>query len=212
MRTAKKWFTLIEILIVLVVVSMLSIVLFRTYSTVSEIAFRLQQEKYVMQDSLSFSQILQNMADTSKIEYSRYESQLQASSGLTDILYLHDEQGSYSVFTTGACVSSAYELTWWFSSTQRQTPCRLFLQRSGDQQIPLTDTGHVLVSHAMFKIIPYEDPQIVLSWTDSSDQVPFLRLKQPGFWLFMRAYSPRFGLEWIQHVSLSLQQFFTLKP
>lgn len=75
----KSGFTLIEVMIVLVIVSMLSIVLFRTYSTVSEIAFRLQQEKYVMQDALSLSQILQNIADTSKIDYNRYGSQLLTS-------------------------------------------------------------------------------------------------------------------------------------
>ena len=151
-------------MIVLVVVSMLSIVLFRTYSTVSEIAFRLQQEKYVMQDSLAFSQILQNMADTSKIDYSRYGSKLQSASGLTDTLYLRDAQNfAYAVFTTGDCVSSAFELTGGFTLAQRQNPCRLFVQKSGEEMIPLTDTGHVLVSRAMFKIIPYEDPQTILS-------------------------------------------------
>ncbi|MEI6426567.1 MAG: type II secretion system protein [Candidatus Absconditabacteria bacterium] len=212
MRREKKGFTLIEILIVLVIVSMLSIVLFRTYSTVSEIAFRLQQEKYIMQDSLAFSQILQNAADTAKIDYDRYGSELQISSGLVDHLYLRDNQGSFAVFTTGECVSSAFELTGEFTPLQRNTPCRLFIQRSGEQQIPLTDPGHVLVSHALFKIIPYENPQAVLSGQDSSLQVAFLRLHQPGFWLFMHVYSPRFGSEWIQHVSLSLQQFFTLKP
>jgi hypothetical protein len=127
-------------------------------------------------------------------------------------LYLRDDQWSYSVFTTGDCVSSAFELTGNFTHQQRLNPCRLFVQRSGSQLVSLTDSWHVLVSRAMFKIIPYEDPQTILSWSLDSDEVAFLRLKQPGFWLFMRAYSPRYGQEWIQHVSLSLQQFFTLKP
>ena len=207
----KSGFTLIEVMIVLVIVSMLSIVLFRTYSTVSEIAFRLQQEKYVMQDALSLSQIFQNIADTSKIDYNRYGSQLLTSQGITDHLYLRDDAWPFAIFSTGECVSSSFEMTGMFTQIQRTTPCRVVMER-WLKLLSLTDTGHVFVSQAMFKIIPYEDPQTVLSWNTLSNQVAFLRLHQPGFWLFMHAYSPRFSPEWIKHVSLSLQQFFTLKP
>jgi type II secretory pathway pseudopilin PulG len=87
-------------LLVIIIVAMLAGVLFRTYSTISEITFRLQQEKYLMQDSLLFSQIFQNASDTSQIDYSRYGSGLIASSGLTDILYLKDENNSYAFYTT----------------------------------------------------------------------------------------------------------------
>ena len=205
-----KAFTLIEILIVLIIVSLLSIVLFRTYSTVSEIAFRLQQEKYVMQDTLTFVQILQNSADTAKIDYPRYGYELMTNSGLVDHLYLRDAQWSFALYTSGTCVSGNAEITG-FTSLQLANPCWLYLQRTGSA-LALTDPSHVLVSHALFKIIPYEDPQAVLSWDDTSDQIAFLRLRQPGFWLFMNAYSPRFWPQWIQHVTLSLQEFFTLKP
>lgn len=198
-------------MIVLVIVSMLSIVLFRVYSSVSEIAFRLQQEKYVMQDSLAFSQILQNFADTAKIDYPRYGTTIRSTSGLTDTLYLHDAEWSFSIFSTWNCVSPAITITG-FTVQQRQNPCHLALLRSWSTLLSLSDTGHVFVSRVMFKIIPFEDPDLILSWTQSTTTPVFLRIHQPGFWLFMRAYSPRFWSEWIRNVSLSLQQFFTLKP
>ena len=56
----------------------------------------------------------------------------------------------------------------------------------------LSDTGHVIVSRVMFKIIPFEDPDAILSSSQNITTPVFLRLHQPGFWLFLRAYTPRF--------------------
>lgn len=207
----RRWFTLVEMLIVVVVVAMLATVLFRTYSTISEITFRLQQEKTVMQDSLVLSQILQNSADAASIEYSHYGTGLVSSSGLTDILYLRDATHAYAIFTTGQCVSMTWEIVS-FSAEQLKNPCQLVMQTSGQALISLTDPDHTVVSKARFKVIPYQDPKAQLSSIKDTEKPLFLTLQQPGFWLFMQAYSPRFGQDWLRHVSLSLQQFFTLKP
>jgi len=75
---------------------------------------------------------------------------------------LRDDQGPFAIFSTGACVSSSIEMTGAFTQLQRTNPCRVMMAR-GLNLLPLTDTGHVFVSQAMFKIIPYEDPQLVLS-------------------------------------------------
>jgi type II secretory pathway pseudopilin PulG len=65
---------LLELLIVMGIVSILSVLLFRTYNTISEIAFRIQQEKNVMDEVLSFSQMLQNFTDRNTLDYDYYSA------------------------------------------------------------------------------------------------------------------------------------------
>jgi len=69
----KKGFTLLELMIVIGIISILSVVLFRTFGTVSELTFRVEQEKNVTQEIIDFSQILQNYADKNQIDYERYK-------------------------------------------------------------------------------------------------------------------------------------------
>jgi len=68
----KKGFTLLELMIVIGIISILSVILFRTFGTVSELTFRVEQEKNVTQEIIDFSQILQNYADRNQIDYDKY--------------------------------------------------------------------------------------------------------------------------------------------
>jgi len=87
MLKKKNGFTLLELLVVMTIIGILSVILFRTFATVSELTFRVEQEKNVTQEIISFSQILQNYADRNQIDYDRYEN-LTSTEGLTDTLYL----------------------------------------------------------------------------------------------------------------------------
>jgi type II secretory pathway pseudopilin PulG len=69
-----KWFTLIETLIVVVIIWILAVILMKTYTFVSEISFRIQQEKNVTQETLFLSQIIQNLSDKNSIDYDKYWS------------------------------------------------------------------------------------------------------------------------------------------
>jgi len=69
----RNGFTLLELMIAIGIISILSAILFRTFATVSEVAFRVEQEKNVTQEIISFSQILQNYADNNQIDYYKYQ-------------------------------------------------------------------------------------------------------------------------------------------
>ena len=76
-----------ELMIVIGIISVLSVILFRTFATMSELAFRIEQEKNVTQEIISISQILQNYADKNTIDYEKYTT-LTETNGLSDTLYL----------------------------------------------------------------------------------------------------------------------------
>lgn len=205
MTKKKSGFTLLELLIVVWIVWLLIVILFRAYATVSQVTFRLQQEKNVMQETLFISQILQNFSETSKLDYTKY-SDLVDKKGITNRLYLRNQSWTFSVFTTGFCVSSAVFASW-LTKEQLSLPCVLVIEHEDWSQIILTDSHRVLLSQAFFKIIPFTDPISVLSW--SSQQV-FLVLQKPSFWFFAEAYSPVFSRDWIKNAHVFVQQFFNL--
>jgi prepilin-type N-terminal cleavage/methylation domain-containing protein len=92
----KKAFTLIEILIVLFIVGMLIGIMFKVYTTVAQIAFRVEQQKNVNQELLFMSEILQNFSNRNKIDYSKYgddrsvdsRNNLVVNNGYTNVLYM----------------------------------------------------------------------------------------------------------------------------
>jgi hypothetical protein len=48
----------------------------KTYTFISQIAFRIQQEKNVTQETLFLSQVLQNFSDRNSIDYEKYAQSL----------------------------------------------------------------------------------------------------------------------------------------
>ena len=68
----KKAFTLLETLISLVIIGILAVVLVQAYTTISGIAFRIQQEKNLSEESLMLTQIFQSLSDTTTIDYEAY--------------------------------------------------------------------------------------------------------------------------------------------
>jgi prepilin-type N-terminal cleavage/methylation domain-containing protein len=69
----KKAFTLIEITLVVAIIGLLAGVLFKTYITMSQISFRVEQQKIVNQELLFVTQTLQNLANRNNIDYKRYD-------------------------------------------------------------------------------------------------------------------------------------------
>jgi prepilin-type N-terminal cleavage/methylation domain-containing protein len=84
----KKAFTLLETLIVIVIIGILAVVLVESYTTVSGIAFRIQQEKHLSEESLMLTQMLQSISDTAAIDYEKYDGGLEKTFGFTETLYL----------------------------------------------------------------------------------------------------------------------------
>jgi len=65
-------FTLIELMIVIVIIGLLSVILLKTYTWITEMTFRVQQTKNVHQEVLHVTQVLQNFADRDEIDFSQY--------------------------------------------------------------------------------------------------------------------------------------------
>ena len=71
-RSATRGFTLLELLIVMSILSLLSVILFRTYTSISQIAVRTKEQQRVLQQVLYVSQVLQNTADQSVLDTGAY--------------------------------------------------------------------------------------------------------------------------------------------
>ena len=68
----KSAFTLVEILIVVILFGLLSGIILKTYTTITKVAFRIEQDKELAKETLVLSQVLQNIAAEATIDYSKY--------------------------------------------------------------------------------------------------------------------------------------------
>ena len=106
-----KAFTLVEILIVVWLFWLLSGIILQTYTTISRISYRIQQEKEIAKEALVLTQVLENLAQTYTIDYSKPEyryPKLQSSNGMVSALYLKDEKNQkITINTTGTCFQAS---------------------------------------------------------------------------------------------------------
>lgn len=219
-KTKIKWFTLLEMIIVITIMWILSVVLVESYITISKTALRVEQEKNISEESLVLTQVLQSIADEATIDYEKYNSQLGNSQWFTGTLYLTWKQWSgASIYTTGNCL----DLDWNFETNsewnypdfteliQNNSWCKLVLEQNGDIT-PLTAPWKVIVSKAKFRIIPYDSDENYFEdenyfkkgWIAIND------IHQPAFWLFIHLYAPLYQPVWINKIDQPLQLFFNL--
>ena len=104
-----KAFTLVEILIVVWLFWLLSGIILQTYTTISRISYRIQQEKEIAKEALVLTQVLENLAQTTTIDYSEYKyPKLQRSEGIVSELHLKDENNQgITINTTGTCFQAS---------------------------------------------------------------------------------------------------------
>lgn len=195
----KKAFTLVEILVVLIIVGILSAILLKSYTRVSEMSFRVQQTKNVHQEVLHLAQVMQNLADSATIDFAAYGSgmSLSAHEWITPILLLSGADGHMSLLASGDCQGMNFTGS-----------CTLLLQNSGST-IVLTDPHKVYLKNLAFKIIPYAstDEYIENTKVDCKDYLHCLN--KPGFWLLLDAYNVNYSTIWANKVHMPLQIFFT---
>ena len=216
----KNWFTLAEILIVVILFWMLAGIIIKTYTTISQVSFRLQQEKEIAKEALVLSQVLDNLAQSTTIDYERYKSSdldLVANNGVVDSLYLSGDDGKYQISSINTCLS-AQELYEQAEKSDPKTehqkeevPCQLLLTSSNQDW----ETTHLLLdgknfklSKMQFKIIPFiwkEDLKKNLASDTPKDW-------KPAFWILGTLYSHYYNPnKWTNNISLPLQFFFSLQ-
>lgn len=225
-----KAFTLVEILIVVWLFWLLSGIILQTYTTISRISYRIQQEKEIAKEALVLTQVLENLAQTHTIDYSKPEykyPKLQSSNGIVSALYLKDENNQgISINTTGTCFQASElreqkqlellpvekEKT---LKNIRNSNCKLILEKDWEK-ITLLDSKKFNISQAQFKIIPFISNQelqnIYASESQNTDINKLPPAGKPGFWLFItltsKHYTPN---QRSNNVVLPLQTFVSLQ-
>ena len=111
---------------------MLAGIIMKTYTTISQVSFRIQQEKEIAKEALVLSQVLDNLAQNTTIDYEKYQSSdLVANTGVVDTLYLSGDSGKYQISSSDTC-SPAQELYEQAEKSEpktenqkEETPCQL---------------------------------------------------------------------------------------
>jgi len=221
-----KWFTLIEMLIVIVIIWILAVVLTESYITISRIALRVEQEKNISEESLILTQVFQSISDEATIDYDMYKIHnidLQKVGWFVDTLYLTGWQWSWSsIYTTGW--DNCLDLDWNFPvnsdgsypdySEKVQNAlswCMLVLEQKINNKesviIPLTTPWKIIISKIKFKIIPFDSDE---NYFNSDGENIVNKIHQPAFWLFIHLYAPLYQPVWTNNVHQPLQLFFNL--
>ena len=229
-KTKLKWFTLVEMIIVIVIIGILAVVLTESYITISQVALRVEQEKNMSEESLILTQIFQAISDEATIDYEAYSGDstqnLKDNFWFTNILYLTWGQWSWtSIYTTwGESCLHLYEefpmdengnyLDFTDKIQKALTWCWLEMkQEVGDGENPiitqLTTPGKVITSEVMFKVIPYNTDEHYFA--DETNNNIVNDLHQPAFWMFIHLYAPLYQPKWTNKIDQPLQLFFNLK-
>ena len=216
----RKAFTLVEILIVLAIFWMLSWIMLRTYSTISQVSFRIGQDKELAKETLILSQVLDNIAQTATIDYDAYNhmwwtenSYLADNNWFVDILLLTWDIWTWTrIYSSGTCESwSVIYNEDYIRPKIEWDPCRLILSRWWEDTILLWDSENwsweYLVTKIKFRVVPYNTSKdIIQNWRPYN---PW----QPAFWalgaIYSKFYNPKkrstssiipiqlfFGLKW----------------
>lgn len=221
-----KAFTLVEILIVVWLFWLLSGIILQTYTTISRISYRIQQEKEIAKEALVLTQVLENLAQTTTINDSKYSySNLQSSGGMVSELHLKDEKNqAVTINTTGACFQATQlreQKENWSSSEEetlkniRNSNCKLILKKNW-KEIKLLDSKKFNISQAQFKIIPFisnQDLQKIYEIENQDSNISKLPpAGKPGFWLFITLTSKHYTpSQRSNNVVLPLQTFVSLQ-
>ena len=215
-KTAIKWFTLLEMMIVIVIVWILAVVLTESYITISRTALRIEQEKNISEESLVLTQIFQSVADEATIDYEKYWSKLQDSNWFTWTLYLTWWQWSWtSIYTTGDCL----DLDKNFESNEDGNISQSILDYTGcylamkqweeNEETQLTIPWNVVISKVMFRIIPFDSDENYFTLEDTN-HIVINDVHQPAFWMFIHLYAPLYQPTWTNKIDLPLQLFLNL--
>ena len=158
----KKAFTLVEIIIVIVIFALLSGAILRTYTTITKIAFRIEQDKELAKEVLILSQVLHNIAEEATIDYEKYQAKgidLKQEKGITDTLYLTwGMRTGTEIASVGDCEKSSNLYTSSYQTEKSEfSGCKLLLTKeyAPDNAITLLWNGNINQNKMKFKVIPY---------------------------------------------------------
>lgn len=215
-----RWFTLVEILIVVMLFGLLAGLIMQTYITISQVSFRLHQEKEIAKEALVLSQVLENLAQTTTIDYDQYQSKtLIENNGIVEKLYLKGNNGEkYQISTSWNCLSSQalYSEKNEKSDSNDDAPCGLEMITTSWDEVQtnlLLDGKLFKLTTINFKVIPFiwnSELSSELNKENPSANLP--SGGQPAFWLLGALYSNYYQPnKRSNNILLPLQLFFSLQ-
>ena len=194
----------------------------KTYTTISQVSFRIQQEKEIAKEALVLSQVLDNLAQSTTIDYDQYKSSdLVTNNGIVDTLYLSGDARKYQISSSKSCKEDdniTKKLENSDLSTEKSedlNPCQLLLTTTtGGQTTSLLDGKNFKLSKIKFKIIPFiwkrELKEKLQSETSDLSKLP--QDWKPAFRLLGTLYSNYYNPQKrTNNISLPLQLFFSLQ-
>lgn len=226
-KMKKSWFTLAEILIVVILFGMLAGLIMKTYTTISQVSFRIQQEKEIAKEALLLSQVLDTLAQGTTIDYDAYKNSnidLVKDNGIVDKLNLKDDNGKhYQIFSSDSCPEDTEVIKNAENTEQKpeakndQPPCQLMLTTTTREQTTtstLLDGQNFKLSKIKFKVIPFiwkKELKEKLQ-SESADLANLPQDGKPAFWLLGTLYSKYYHPhKRTNNISLPLQLFFSLQ-
>jgi len=155
-KIISKAFTLIEITIVVLIVWILFGLLAKVYIISSQLYVYQKHLKNIEKDILFLNQNLQNLVDTTQIDYNKYTN-LADTLWFTGSLYLTGNSIGYKVYLSGS---------------------QIFLDKiysSKIEKIPLSSKEQTVVKKLKFKILPFKDPYKISGYWQTAMQ-PFVKV------------------------------------
>ena len=197
----------------------------KTYTTISQVSFRIQQEKEIAKEALVLSQVLDNLAQSTTIDYEKYQSSdLVANNGIVDTLYLSGDARKYQISSSDSCkeddkitekLENSDQST---EQSENQKNCQLLLTTTiGGQTTSLLDGQNFKLSKIKFKIIPFIWKRELKGklQSENSENTDLNELPQdwkPAFRLLGTLYSNYYNPQKrTNNISLPLQLFFSLQ-
>ena len=206
---------------------MLAGIIMKTYTTISQVSFRIQQEKEIAKEALVLSQVLDILAQCTSIDYGKYQSSdLVANNGVVDTLYLSGETGNYQISSINTCLTDqefdeqAEKSEPKTENQKEETPCQLsFTGTTQDWKTShlLLDGKNFKLSKMQFKIIPFIWKKELKGklQSENSENPDLNELPQdwkPAFRLLGTLYSNYYNPQKrTNNISLPLQLFFSLQ-
>lgn len=186
-NTKPSWFTLVELLIVMVIVGILSLLLFRSLGDMTRIAGRIEFEKLLSNNLLTIHTVTNYLSEQyPHIDMTHYSSPWSLFQWYSTGLYLIAK----NKVDTASLIFSSNGLELYESKIGKKTPLR--------------DEKKVFLTWWIFRILPttYYNESIFDLETDT--------INADWFWIFWSLY-PQTKESISQKVSLTIQHFVHLK-
>ncbi len=183
-----KAFTLLEVLISLVIISLLVGIIFGIYTSILKLSVRIEQEKNLNNELLFASQTIQNLVDNYDLDLDAYFGSgkfVAVDKGYADILVLKTQDRQIKLSKIGECGQGS--------------GCFLGLDTGSGDIKQLTNPYKVSIPSLIFRVLPYQ-------FGDVKD------IYQKGFRIYGKMTSNRYNTgKYELNVAQDIQLFFDIR-